>query len=76
MQAYKASPDNTTNAWPTTMSNLTAGVNGSGPFLRAVPNSTHYGIALGSNGEVDVTPAGSTTPVSYDTTPNPCASVS
>ena len=72
VEAYKASPDNATNVYPTTMAELTGTGNG-GPFLRQAPNSTSYAITIGPNGEVLVAAPTTATPVSYDSTTNPCA---
>ena len=71
VEAYHAAPSNTANAWPGTVGDLVAGINGSGPFLRAAPNNTHYSISLGANGAVLVNGN------DYDTaTPQPCSVVS
>lgn len=69
VDAFKASPDNTTNIWPTAMTNLTGGVGaltnagtGTDVFLQIAPSDPgHYTIALGTtggvgNGQVIVTP--------------------
>jgi prepilin-type N-terminal cleavage/methylation domain-containing protein len=65
--AYQASPDNATNAWPTTMAELTGGtgalVNPAGTtdtFLRTAPSNPAYTISLGAAGVVNVTPKGGT----------------
>lgn len=69
VEAYHAAPLNTANAWPTAITDLTGTAFG-GPFLRSAPTNTHYTIALAPGGVVDV---GAT---NYDSTPNPCSSVS
>lgn len=49
-----------------------------GPYLRTWPsNTTLYTISLDSTvrGQVDVTPAGTSTPLNYDGATNPCSSV-
>jgi len=69
VEAYHAAPANTTNAWPAAMTDLTGTAFG-GPFLRQAPTNSHYTIALAAGGVVDV--GG----VNYDTTPNPCSTVS
>jgi prepilin-type N-terminal cleavage/methylation domain-containing protein len=58
-----------TSAWPAAQSDLV------GTYLRTWPNSTHYTIALGSNGAVMVTPTNGTA-TNYDSVPNICSSVS
>jgi prepilin-type N-terminal cleavage/methylation domain-containing protein len=66
VEAFKASPDNATNAPPTTMQDLISGAGG--PYLRALPNSGHYTISLGANGAVLVNGN------NYDTaTPQACS---
>jgi type II secretory pathway pseudopilin PulG len=50
-----------------------------GPYLRTWPkNPSHYTITLDptTKGQVDVTPAGTSTPMNFDGAPDPCASVS
>jgi general secretion pathway protein G len=71
VEAYKASPLNATNAPPPNgIADLTSAANG-GPFLRSLPNNTHYTISVvPGTGVVDV---GTT---DYDSTPNPCSAVS
>jgi prepilin-type N-terminal cleavage/methylation domain-containing protein len=66
--AYKNFPGNSDN-WPAATTNATdAGNNGLTPtYLRTWPSSTHYTITTDANGNVFVTPAGSTTPVNFDT---------
>jgi len=49
-----------------------------GPYLRTWPNgTTKYTVSLDSSvrGQVDVTPAGSATPVNYDGATNPCSNL-
>jgi len=49
-----------------------------GPYLRSWPsNSNHYTISLDATvrGQVDVTPAGTSTPLNYDGPTDPCANV-
>jgi prepilin-type N-terminal cleavage/methylation domain-containing protein len=83
VEAYKASPDNATNAYPTTMAELTGTGNG-GPFLRQAPNNSAYQIFLGDGtngttpGEVLVGGPTATlaTATNYDSSPDPCASIS
>jgi prepilin-type N-terminal cleavage/methylation domain-containing protein len=54
VEAYKAAPLNTTNAWPAAITDLTGTAFG-GPFLRQIPNNPHYTISVVPNtGEVDV----------------------
>lgn len=81
--AYKASPDNTTGAWPTSMADLTstggaslANANGKKDvFLQIVPNNpAHYKITT-AGGVVTVTPKGGTA-APYDSgASNPCSKV-
>ena len=82
VEAYKASPNNATNAYPTTTAELTGTANG-GPFLRQPSNNTHYAVVLSGDpgapagmtaGEVAVgATAGAAT--NYDATPNPCNAI-
>jgi|HubBroStandDraft_4_1064222.scaffolds.fasta_scaffold203813_1 prepilin-type N-terminal cleavage/methylation domain-containing protein len=66
VEAFKASPDNATNADPATMQDLITGAGG--PYLRALPTSTHYTISLGAGGAVLVNGN------NYDTaTPQACS---
>ena len=87
VEAYKASPANTTNAYPTTMSELTGAANG-GPYLRQAPTNTHYTIGLigdgngpggTADGKVYVTanagPASTTPGADYDGATNPCSAI-
>ncbi len=70
VEAYKANPNNPTNTFPTTSTQLTSTANG-GPYLREWPSSTHYTITLDTTtaGQVDV---GGT---NYDSATNPCNAV-
>ncbi len=72
VEAYHAAPLNTTNAWPTQISDLTS-TNFGGPFLRQVPTNSHYTISVpGGSSEVDVNGT------SYDVAAggtNPCSLV-
>jgi general secretion pathway protein G len=84
IEAYKNSPDNSTNTWPQSYDDLTGtGANALtntvtkkvDTFLRAAPNNSHYAVTfLGTTGEVDVTPTGGTK-ATYDANPNPCSLV-
>jgi general secretion pathway protein G len=84
VEAYKNSPDNSTNTWPTSFGDLVGtGANKlTNPittkvdtFLRAAPDNTHYKVTFSSTtGEVDIQPSGGA-PTNFDSTPNPCASV-
>jgi prepilin-type N-terminal cleavage/methylation domain-containing protein len=83
--AYQASPDNTTNAFPSagavnsTSPLITAPFNSTGnplvsgtgdSFLRAAPSNPNYTVTLGANGAVLVNGS------NYDTAAtNPCSSV-
>jgi prepilin-type N-terminal cleavage/methylation domain-containing protein len=74
VEAYHAFPGNNDN-WPTASASLTGSTNG-GPYLRTYPTNTgHYTITIAANGEVDVTPAGATVPVNYDSSTDPCTAV-
>lgn len=56
-----------------------ASSNFGGPYLRSWPNNpNHYTITLDANtrGQVDVTPAGSSTPLNFDGAADPCSIVS
>jgi prepilin-type N-terminal cleavage/methylation domain-containing protein len=90
VEAYKNSPDNTTNTWPADWGALTgkdvavkAGntlkntVTGNvDVFLRAQPNNSHYTITFdGTTGAVTVTPSNGKAGGDYDTAPNPCNNV-
>jgi general secretion pathway protein G len=63
-EAYHSYPGNATNAYPATVADLVAGVAGSGPFIHAAPNNTHYAITITGGGAavsvVNVTPTGGT----------------
>jgi type II secretory pathway pseudopilin PulG len=74
VEAYRNSPDNTTNAWPASFDDLTApntnGLAGTGaqPFLRTAPaNNNGYKVTLGANGVVKVSTNGNAA-TDYDTT--------
>jgi prepilin-type N-terminal cleavage/methylation domain-containing protein len=76
VEAYQASPDNSTNAFPTTMAELTGTAatgdlsnptTGTDIFLRTAPNNPNYTISIvGTQGQVNVTPKGGTAQ-NYDT---------
>lgn len=76
VQAFHANPQNTAapNAFPTLQSQLTdpASDDYGGPYLESWPNSAHYVVTLDPTrvGQVDVNGK------AYDSTSNPCASVS
>ena len=72
VEAYKANPNNPTNTFPTTSTELTGSANG-GPYLRQWPNSTHYTITLTGTADGIVQVNGT----SYDSSAgNPCTNVS
>lgn len=78
VEAFRNSPLNSSNAWPTTMDALTHpaqhGLTGSDPFLRTLPSTNNgYTIGLGSNHDGTVTvKVGTAAATSYDSTTNPC----
>ena len=85
--AFRDNPNNTfaANQYPalgtTGQSELTAPAssNYGGPYLRTWPNNpNHYTITLdaGTRGQVDVTPAGTNSPMNFDGAADPCSSVS
>ena len=87
VESFRANPENTAapGQYPATgaagQTQLTdpAADHYGGPYLRTWPsNITHYTITLDPavRGRVDVTPAGSATPLDYDSTTNPCSGVS
>jgi prepilin-type N-terminal cleavage/methylation domain-containing protein len=83
VQAYQSSPDNATNAFPTTMDELTGGTgaltgpNGTDVFLRTAPSSTTYGVAIvGTKGEVDAGPTGHLVNYDTETSTTGCGAVS
>jgi prepilin-type N-terminal cleavage/methylation domain-containing protein len=87
VESFRANPQNTAalGQYPATgaagQAQLTdpASAGYGGPYLRTWPsNTTHYTISLDPTvrGRVDVTPAGSGTPLDYDSTTNPCSGVS
>jgi general secretion pathway protein G len=82
--AFQASPDNSTNAWPTSITQLTGtsassltGTNGTDVFLKTAPNNPNYTITLGSGGTVMVATTKNTTAAAFDSASggtSPCAS--
>jgi prepilin-type N-terminal cleavage/methylation domain-containing protein len=71
VEAYKASPLNTTNTYPPTAQDLVTPPFGGSPFLRQLSTNTHFQINVVPNtGEIDVGSA------NYDGTTNPCSAVS
>jgi general secretion pathway protein G len=77
VEAYKASPHNTANAWPTTKAELTAPAFQTDPFLRTFPGTGNgYTVSLGTGtnaGQVFVA-IGTGAPANYDTA-NPCGTL-
>jgi prepilin-type N-terminal cleavage/methylation domain-containing protein len=87
VEAFRANPENTaapgqypaTGAAGQAQLRDPASDNYGGPYLRTWPvNTSHYTISLDPTvrGRVDVTPAGSVTPLDYDSTTNPCSGAS
>jgi general secretion pathway protein G len=87
VESFRANPENTAapGQYPSTgvagQAQLIApsSAHYGGPYLRTWPsNTSHYTISLDPavRGRVDVTPAGSGTPLDYDSTTNPCSEVS
>jgi prepilin-type N-terminal cleavage/methylation domain-containing protein len=46
VEAYHSYPGNAGNLYPSTLSQLKAGVGGSGPFIHSLPNNTSYTVGL------------------------------
>ena len=86
VEAYKASPLNTTNAYPTTTVELTTPPFGGSAFLRAAGNNSHFVVLLQGDagapttmksGEVDAGPnAGSAVNYDTETSTTGCGAVS
>jgi general secretion pathway protein G len=73
IEAYRAQNN---NSYPSSITQLTA--NGTAapsgaPYLRQLPGTAHYTIAIDTAGNVLVGPAGGTASANFDTASDPCS---